>query len=219
MSLSFTQFTIADKTDLTQAGIVLSGHLFDLGFYTRNTIVAVDYDETINAFADSEDLGLPPNLLIAKEQDVFKQQNGFALNFINPELELTLTARLINHHESSICILEMSDKNFYTLFQSQNIHILIGILLTSAKSIQAIAGFGAMEVEWEPYTKNEATQFLIDGPPEYEGKQPPVGIIKTTHLKSDPALLKGLSTYFNCRVEEEYTILLRKGASELFSSL
>lgn len=221
MSISFSQFNIGNQLELTHAGMNLSSDLFDIGFCTRNTIVSVCYDEIMNAFTDQEDLGLPPNQVITgtNEWDILKQKTGFSISYINPKLELTLTVRLINHNDSSICILEISDRHFYTLFKPENKSLLVSILLASAKSINATAGFGAMEIEWEAYQQNDVIEFLKDGPPEYEGKQPPTGIINTRYLNSNPSLMKDLSIHFDFFIEEEYTILLRKGASELFSSI
>lgn len=218
MSVSFTQFNIGEKANLLHALIELSKCLFKLGFYARNHIISVGYDETTYSFVDLQDLGLSPNQLISENVEIL-EQTGICISYVNPTLELTITARLINHKASSICMLEISDRHFYTFFEPENKNILVGILLASAKSISAAAGFGAMELEWEAYEQNNVIKFLKDGPPAYEGKQPPIGIINTHYLNSNPSLLKDLEMYFDFLIEEEYTILLRKGVSELFSSL
>lgn len=221
MSISFTQFNIADRVELIQAARDLSKRLFEFGFYTRDSLVSVCYDDKVNAFVDVQDLGLAPNHLMFSSQTlaVLEQQTGFSIGYVNPALELSLTARLINHDELSICILEINDRHFYRFFKPENINIFSGLLFASCKCIGGLAGFGAMEVEWEPYNKNEVVQFLSDGPPGYEGKQPPVGIIKTDYLNSNPLLAEDFQLHFDFLLAEEYTILLRKGASELFSSL
>ena len=58
-------------------------------------------------------------------------------------------------------------------FRLENIKTFIRFLLASCECIGGLAGFEAMEVEWELY-KNDVVRFLSDGPPECEGKQPPV---------------------------------------------
>jgi len=221
MSISFTQFNVADGVDLIQAARTLSKSLFEFGFYSRDSLVSVSYDDEMNAFVDAQDLGVAPNQLMfaSKPVDIIELQTGFAISYVNPTLEVSLTARLINYNESSICIVEINDRHFYTLFNPENLKIFTGLLLASCKCIGGLAGFGAMEVEWEPYNKNEVVRFLSDGPPEYEGKQPPVGIIKTDYLNSNRLLVGDLQLHFDFVVAEEYTILLRKGAAELFSSL
>lgn len=221
MSISFTQFNVADRVELIQAARELSKSLFELGFYTRGSLVSVYYDEKLNAFVDEQDLGLAPNQLMFASQTlpVLEQKTGFSIGYINPTIDLSLTARLINHDELSICILEIGDRHFYSLFKPENINIFSGLVLASCKCIDGLAGFGAMEVEWEPYNKNEVMRFLSEGPPEYEGKRPPVGIIQSDYLNSNPLLTRDLQLHFDVVPAEEYAILLRKGASELFSSI
>ncbi len=221
MSVSFTQYNIAHKVDLIRAGRTLTNDLFELGFNSINSIVSVCYDNDDDSFMDKEDLGISPiELMSASESsETLRQQQGFAVNYVNSEAEISLCARFINHNKSSICMLELSDRNFYRFFKTENIQLLINVLFVSSNCISATAGFGAMETEWEPYSESNVIQFIIDGPPEYEGKPPPVGIIQIEYLKSNKKISEEIERYFDLYEKSDYMILIRKNAAQLFASL
>ena len=113
----------------------------------------------------------------------------------------------------------MPDRCFYRFFKNGEIDKLIDLLFVSGRSIEALAGFGAMETEWEPYSIQQVTRFVVTGPPEYEGKPPPTGLFSSQYLRSDTGLAAKTSDLFDTHQRNGYFILLRKGAEKLFASV
>ena len=221
MSISFTQYNVANLTDIIIAGRNLTSDLFDLGFNATNSIVSVSYDPGDNSFVDQADLHIAPIELMnaSPSLELLKRQAGFGVNYFNSQLETSLSVRFVNHNATSICMLEIGDRDFYRFFKTDNIQFFVNILCVSGKCINAIAGFGAMETEWEPHSENAVVRFIIDGPPEYEGKQPPAGLIKNAYLTSNRSLAEEIRKYFDLFEKNGYSVLIRKGATQLFSSI
>ena len=221
MSISFTQYNVGHQMNLVHAGRTLTNSLFELGFTAMNSIVSVCYDPSDNSFVDEENLGIAPIELMSTSGslELLKRQTGFVVTYSNSKVKISLSVRFINHDTTSICMLEISDRDFFRFFKTNNIQLLVNVLLVSGKCIDATAGFGAMETEWEPYGEDNVIQFIIDGPPGYEGKRPPTGLIRTSYLESNKQLSREIQRYFDLFEKDGYTILIRKGAAQLFSSL
>ena len=219
MSVSFTHYNVANKTSLFDAGIHLSEGLLALGFSPVSTVHAVVYDADDREFLDQEDLGVTFIKFIgdsALYSDIYK--SGYMVSFMN-DVGVTLQFRLANNNSSTVCILDMSDKEFYGFFKSPYFDKFVEIISLSGESISAMAGFGAMECEWNYYSLDEVVDFISSGPPDYEGMPPPTALIRREYVKNYSGLEVQMLENFNFFDRRSNTVLLRKGAEELYSSL
>jgi hypothetical protein len=221
MTIAFTQYSAGPWVDLVDAGQAVSVALANLGFQAREGIIAVRHDPEDDSFEDGRGLLVAPMelLLASPAAGVLGSETGFRVEFINASVDLTVTVRIVNHGKGAVSLFEIQDRAFYRFVKQAPARSVVRLLAAGAICIQAGMGFGAFETEWESYSEDQILGFIVEGPPGYQGRPPPFGVIETERFLSNEPLASRIGALFDVYREQAYTVLVRKGALALFASL
>lgn len=216
MSVTFSQVYVAPMPSLGQALERMGNELFPLRFSPRGRAWSFQYNIDDNDFEDTGDAGFEA-LALWRIPPLVDKQGGLGLSF--QDAQTTLSVRVARQPDGTgICFVDMSDRDLYRFFQTGLGARLRTILAACGQGCAAPVSFGGFELEWCRHTTDTVLRAIEHGPPEYEGRPPPFGLLrKTLYQESRARMMAGQS--FDVHAVGSYWCLQRKDVADTYASI
>lgn len=215
MSVTFTEVAVGTKGSLLAAFRELGDRLLEISFSPRAAAL-FRYDPEEQTFADVASPSQAALQYVAPGA-VLDESGGLVAVFASDAQQVTL--RLGRQPDgNSIVFLELTDRTLYKFFAEQQTDRLHQLLTACAGGVGASVAFGAMELEWQPYTEQAAFDAVRSGPEGYAGNPPPFGLLRQRDFAEKTAREMG-GMRFDLFSVNGYWLLQRKGLAENFAAL
>lgn len=215
MSVTFTEVAVGTKGSLLEALHDLSDRLLEIAFSPREAAL-FRYDTEEETFADVSSPSQSVLQYLAPGA-VLDESGGIWAVFASDAQQVTL--RLGRQPDgNSIVFLDLTDRTLYRFFADRQTDRLHQLLTACAGGVGASVAFGAMEIEWQPYTEQAAFDAVRFGPEGYKGNPPPFGLLRQRDFPETTARAVG-GMRFDLFSVKGYWLLQRKGLVESFAAL
>lgn len=220
MSVTFTQISIADSG--RAHGVFahdvfkrVANELSAIGMAPRGAVRRFTLDAAEGEYSDGASLGVSALEYLSAKPGAHKT-DGVSAQFGNENMEATIRLAL-QESGAIICFTDMPDRMLYGCFKDGKEAYIHRLMVACARGCECRISFGAMELEWRPYSEDEIARAIVDGPEGYEGKPPPFCLLN----RNDHAVpgIKDIDPRFDATTVSGYWVLQRRGLNGLYASL